>query len=119
MRDTRFGEFPRGQPRALQQWAGRSGTDQTSEAGHGEGNARLHTASVSLVTDAECAAAYGSAFDPYTMLCAGSPIAGATQYDSGGPLLVDGRLTGLISWGEGTARPGFPDVYTRLTGIEF
>ncbi|MBF6335434.1 serine protease [Nocardia abscessus] len=93
------------------------GWGATSETG--EGNARLHAASVPLVNDAECAAAYGSAFDPYTMLCAGSPTAGATQYDSGGPLLVDGRLTGLISWGEGTARPGFPDVYTRLTGIEF
>ncbi|MGY1956289.1 S1 family peptidase [Nocardia gipuzkoensis] len=93
------------------------GWGATSEAG--EGNARLHAASVSLVTDAECTAAYGSAFDPYTMLCAGSPTAGATQYDSGGPLLVDGQLTGLISWGEGTAHPGFPDVYTRLTGIEF
>ncbi|WP_174185480.1 S1 family peptidase [Nocardia barduliensis] len=92
-------------------WGATSETD--------EGNTRLHAASVPLVTDEVCAAAYGSAFDPSTMLCAGSPAADAARYDSGGPLLVDGRLAGLASWSKGTTRPGFPSVYTRLTGVEF
>ncbi|MGK8500026.1 S1 family peptidase [Nocardia asiatica] len=92
-------------------WGATSATD--------EGNTRLHAASVPLVTDAECAAAYGSAFDPSTMLCAGSPAADTARYDGGGPLLVDGRLAGLTSWDEGAARPGFPKVYTRLTGVTF
>ncbi|MGK8522917.1 S1 family peptidase [Nocardia asteroides] len=92
-------------------WGATSETDET--------NTRLHAASVPLVPDAECAAAYGPDFDPRSMLCAGGSTADTTQYDSGGPLLVDGRLAGLTSWGEGTARPGFPGVYTRLTGTNF
>ncbi|MBF6167611.1 serine protease [Streptomyces gardneri] len=91
-------------------WGATSETD--------ENNTRLRAASVPLVTDAECAAAYGPAFDPQTMLCAGT-AADAARYDDGGPLLVDGRLAGVASWGEGTARPGFPGVYTRLTATNF
>ncbi|MCW2947009.1 MAG: trypsin-7-like, partial [Actinoallomurus sp.] len=36
------------------------------------------------------------------------------QFDSGGPLVVQGRLAGLTSWAYGCARPGYPGVYTRL-----
>ncbi|MGO4613320.1 trypsin-like serine protease [Nocardia sp. 2YAB30] len=72
-----------------------------------------------MVADADCATACGSAFDPRTMLCAGSPDVDTARYDSGGPLLVDGRLAGLASWSKGTARPGFPTVYTRLPNAGF
>ncbi|MGW4094227.1 S1 family peptidase [Nocardia sp. NPDC004718] len=89
-------------------------TSETDEA-----NTRLRAANVPLATDGECTTAYGPAFDPYTMLCAGTPTADTAQYDSGGPLLIDGRLAGLTSWGVGAARPGFPTVYTRLTGPGF
>lgn len=41
------------------------------------------------------------------------------QGDSGGPLQcrVDGRwyLAGLTSFGSGCAKPGFPDVYSKIT----
>ncbi|MFE7800900.1 S1 family peptidase [Nocardia sp. NPDC057440] len=74
-------------------------------------NTVLRAAVVPLVSDSACAAAYGSAFDPRDMLCAGSTEADTGQLDSGGPLLVDGRLVGLTSWGKGSARPGFPGVY--------
>ncbi|WP_040867396.1 S1 family peptidase [Nocardia exalbida] len=84
-----------------------------------EANTRLHAANVPLSIDAECATAYGPAFDPHTMLCAGSPTADTAQYDSGGPIVVDGRLAGLTSWGTGAARPGFPTVYTRLAAPNF
>lgn len=42
------------------------------------------------------------------------------QGDSGGPLqciLQDGRwfLAGITSFGSGCAKPGYPDVYTKLS----
>ncbi|WP_378731416.1 trypsin-like serine protease [Nocardia brasiliensis] len=41
------------------------------------------------------------------------------QFDSGGPLFVDGELVGLSSWGKGAARPGFSGVYTELSAVMF
>ncbi|WP_280440548.1 S1 family peptidase [Nocardia brasiliensis] len=79
-------------------------------------NPLLHAATVPL--DADCAA-YGDAFDPREALCAGSTDADANQFDSGGPLLVDGELVALTSWGKGAAEPGYPGIYTRLSTLMF
>lgn len=35
--------------------------------------------------------------------------------DSGGPLTVNGKLIGLVSWGMGCASTEYPTVYTRVT----
>ncbi|XP_047736603.1 uncharacterized protein LOC108679254 isoform X1 [Hyalella azteca] len=55
-------------------------------------------------------------------LCAGSlaGTSGTCIGDSGGPLqcnMKDGRwyLAGVTSFGSGCAKPGFPDVFTRIT----
>lgn len=80
-------------------------------------NVRLKAATVPLVSDATCAKAYGSSFDSRDMVCAGSPQADTCLFDSGGPLVVRGRLAGLTSWAYGCARPGFPGVYTRLPAL--
>lgn len=47
-------------------------------------------------------------------------ISSILQGDSGGPLqcaMSDGRwiLAGITSFGSGCAKPGFPDVYTRMS----
>ncbi|KAK7865541.1 hypothetical protein R5R35_010085 [Gryllus longicercus] len=53
------------------------------------------------------------------MVCAGKAQHDSCQGDSGGPLLVgraDDRheIVGIVSWGVGCGRPGYPGVYTRV-----
>lgn len=53
------------------------------------------------------------------MLCAGRASTDSCQGDSGGPLLLQQgdkyQIVGIVSWGVGCGRPGYPGVYTRVT----
>ncbi|GAA1223078.1 serine protease [Prauserella halophila] len=91
-----------------------AGWGTTSEGGPSPDT--LLQGSVPVTSDEDCAAAYGSEYDPEGMVCAGLPEGGvdACQGDSGGPLAVDGVLAGVVSWGQGCARPDFPGVYARV-----
>ncbi|BCL27228.1 trypsin-like serine protease [Streptomyces aurantiacus] len=82
----------------------------------------LRASRVQVLSDAVCEEAYpGSADGTYlagSMLCAGE--AGgrdACQGDSGGPLVAQGRLIGLVSWGNGCGRAGSPGVYVRVSEV--
>ncbi|MTE16449.1 S1 family peptidase [Nocardia aurantiaca] len=77
-------------------------------------NTVLRRATVPMVSDTDCAAAYPGSFDATEMVCAGSTEADTGEFDSGGPLLVDGMLVGITSWARGTALAGYPGVYARL-----
>jgi len=80
----------------------------------------LYKAEVPIMSDNECRASYGSTNFETTMLCAGFPNGGVDSCtgDSGGPMTATDRsyryLAGLMSWGYGCARPGYPSVYTEV-----
>lgn len=76
----------------------------------------LREAALTLLPDVSCWR-YGRLWTP-TMLCVGSEGRDACQGDSGGPLMVQTggawHLVGVVSFGSGCARPGYPGVYTRI-----
>ena len=83
----------------------------------------LRAARVRVLPDALCEEAYpGGGEGRYladSMVCAGEREGGrdACQGDSGGPLVAQGKLIGLVSWGNGCGRAGSPGVYTRVSDI--
>ena len=97
-----------------------SGWGATSEGGSSA--AILQKVRVPIVSNATCNAAYGGGITA-NMLCAGLAEGGkdSCQGDSGGPLVVpDGsgwRLAGVVSFGNGCARPNFYGVYTRISSF--
>lgn len=90
------------------------GWGRTSESGWpSEG---LRAVDVPITTDEACRGAYAD-YDPQSMFCAGYPEGGrdACTGDSGGPIVADNRLIGVVSYGTGCGRPNTPGVYTRLS----
>lgn len=85
----------------------------------GTASPSLRKANLPVAPDQDCANAYGARYSAQTMLCAGLPQGGvdSCQGDSGGPLVAGGKLIGLVSWGNGCARPGNPGVYTRVAAV--
>jgi len=80
----------------------------------------LYKVEVPVISDDECRAAYGEDEIYDSMICAGLEQGGkdSCQGDSGGPLVAhdDGEyLAGIVSWGYGCARPGYPGVYTEVS----
>lgn len=87
----------------------------------------LRRVDVQIVSPQACNApsAYGNSVNGDLSLCAGFAAGGkdACQGDSGGPLIVADRSggyvqAGIVSWGEGCARPNKYGVYTRVSAIE-
>ena len=80
----------------------------------------LMKVTVPFVDNAVCSAAYDGVTD--SMICAGYKEGGkdSCQGDSGGPLIVgtgsNMALAGVVSWGEGCARPNKYGVYAKVNG---
>lgn len=82
----------------------------------------LLKANVPFVSDASCQASYGSDLVPSEEICAGYSQGGVDtcQGDSGGPMFRKDNAgawiqVGIVSWGEGCARAGYPGVYTEVS----
>jgi len=93
-------------------------TSETAKAPSDE----LRSVRVAIQSDAAMAAprAYGSAFLASDMIGAGRTGGGADGCfgDSGGPLVIGRgstlRQVGIVSFGAGCGRPGYPGVFSRL-----
>jgi secreted trypsin-like serine protease len=95
-----------------------SGFGRTTEGG--KVSAILNVVSVPLVSPEDCTRlqSYGDLIKP-DMICAGVAEGGkdSCQGDSGGPLSTTGtapKLAGIVSWGEGCARPLKYGIYSRV-----
>lgn len=86
---------------------------------------RLHYAEVPTVPDKNCAVAYrkaGVQLVTEESICAGRRGIDTCQGDSGGPMVghdADGNWVqvGIVSWGLGCARDGYPGVYTQISAF--
>ena len=95
---------------------GVSGYDADNSPKPIDGN--LRSATLQVQPDVACAA-YGSDYDPRSMLCAGGSGVDTCSGDSGGPLAAAGTLAGIVSWGpDPCGQPGMPGVYTKVAAAE-
>ena len=64
----------------------------------------------------ECLAKFGPKRFSKVNLCGGDhfDLKDACGGDSGGPLIFNGKLIGVVSWGYGCALPDYPGVYTNV-----
>lgn len=94
-----------------------SGWGTTSEGGSISRN--LKQVTLPYVSDDDCVASYGQEnIDKDVMICAGGQKGrDSCQGDSGGPLTFGGIHIGIVSWGYGCAREGFPGVYAQTDGL--
>lgn len=81
----------------------------------------LYKAQVPFVSDASCKQSYPSLV-ANEEICAGLTQGGVDtcQGDSGGPMFRKDNAgawiqVGIVSWGEGCARPNYPGVYTEVS----
>lgn len=98
------------------------GWGATSE--NGQGSEQLLETRVPIVSTAACKRAYPQLVDSLE-ICAGLTRGGkdSCQGDSGGPLFVTDKngnrlvQAGVVSHGEGCARPNFPGVYASVAAV--
>ncbi|CAG4945651.1 unnamed protein product [Colias eurytheme] len=90
----------------------------------GNWSCSLLEAQLPILSNEECKSTnYNKTKIKDVMMCAGFPATAhkdACTGDSGGPLIAENKdhayeLIGIVSWGYGCARIGFPGVYTRVT----
>ena len=71
-----------------------------------------------ILTDSDCywKNYFFSLYEPDPIICAGYLAGGkgSCNGDEGGPLVCNGELQGITSWGDGCAKSGYPGLYTQV-----
>ncbi|XP_070823430.1 trypsin-1-like isoform X2 [Chaetodon trifascialis] len=84
-------------------------------SGWGHTSDKLQCLQIPILSQSVCRNAYpGEISDD--MVCAGylDGSGDSCQNDSGGPLVCNGELQGVVSWGAGCAWRGYPGVYVKV-----
>jgi secreted trypsin-like serine protease len=120
VRPSQTGLYPPGTPAVVTGW----GSLKDEPEFPGDYPHALREVTVPMVSDASCGsgASYGSAFQASNMICAGIAGLDSCFGDSGGPLTIDapsGKIiqNGVVSWGDGCAKPNKPGVYSRVSAF--
>lgn len=78
---------------------------------------QLQVVKVTVIDTTVCNETYRSTQGislPEGQICAGESGKGSCWGDDGGPLAIQGRLTGIVSWGDACKKAANPGVYTSI-----
>jgi len=78
---------------------------------------QLRAVMLNTITDDSCDNVYGNGAITQTMMCCANPGKGTCHGDSGGPLMKNGEVCGIVSWGDPTCKSGYPSVFTRVNQV--
>ncbi|XP_034609032.1 trypsin-3-like isoform X3 [Trachemys scripta elegans] len=97
-----------------------SGWGYTTPMG-GTASDTLRSVRLPIISSGKCnSTASYAGYITKNMICAGFNTGGkdACQGDSGGPLVCEGRVFGIVSWGNSCASPRYPGVYTAVANFQ-